>query len=85
MRIAVATMARVMPPADTRLPLRAVAGEFIRDRPMTNATAPTIQAIRTRISMIWSVVMAPPPRHRSAGLGATGFLRNIWSIRSVTT
>ena len=30
-------MARVMPPAETRLPLRAVAGEFIRMRPMTNA------------------------------------------------
>ena len=53
---AVATMATVMPPADTRLPLRAVAGEFIRDRPMTNATAPASQAIRTRISTISSVV-----------------------------
>ena len=53
---AVAPMARVMPAADTRLPLRAVAGEFIRDRPMTNATAPSSQAIRTRISTICSVV-----------------------------
>src|SRR3954471_9830095 len=36
-----------MPPADTRLPLRAVAGEFIRMSPRTNATAPISQASRT--------------------------------------
>ena len=41
---AVATIARVMPPADIRLPLRAVAGEFIRMRPRTNPTAPASQA-----------------------------------------
>ena len=54
-RTAVAPMATAMPPADTRLPLRAVAGEFIRIRPMTKQTAPTSQASRTRISMMSSV------------------------------
>src|SRR5678810_250736 len=39
-RSAVATIAIVIPPADTRLPLRAVAGEFIRDNPITKPTAP---------------------------------------------
>ena len=79
-------MATVMPPADTRLPLRAVAGEFIRDRPMTNATAPDqpgdpdedLDDLERRHG-------CRPPRRRSPGLGAAGFFRNIWSIRSVTT
>src|SRR5689334_3142043 len=46
----VATIATAMPPADSRLPLRAVAGEFIWMRPSTNATAPASQAIRTSVS-----------------------------------
>ena len=69
-RTAVATTAIVMPAADTRLPLRAVAGEFIRDRPMTNPTAPTSQAIRTRISTISRVVTSRPPRRRPASARA---------------
>ena len=80
-------MARVIPPADTRLPLRAVAGEFIRMSPMTNAAAPASQASRTTTSTIPRVVTryASVPVADASGLGATGFLRNIWSIRSVTT
>ena len=50
-RTAVAAMARVMPAADSRLPLRAVAGEFIWMRPSTKVTAPASQASRTMISM----------------------------------
>src|SRR5262245_34061454 len=46
----VATMATAMPPAESRLPLRAVAGEFIRTSPSTNATAPASQAMRTSVS-----------------------------------
>ncbi len=56
MSTAVAPMARVMPPAETRLPLRAVAGEFIRMSPMTNAAAPASQASRTKTSTIPRVV-----------------------------
>ena len=85
MRTAVAPMARAMPAADRRLPFRAVAGEFIRGRPRTNATAPASQAIRTRISIDLEVVTRLGLRSSAAGLGAAGFLRNIWSIRSVTT
>src|SRR5215212_123058 len=47
---AVPPMAMAMPPALTRLPLRAVAGELIRMSPMTNAAAPTSQARRTMAS-----------------------------------
>ena len=43
----VATTATVMPPADSRLPLRAVAGLFIWCRPSTNAEAPASQAKKT--------------------------------------
>src|ERR1044071_3147132 len=50
-RTAVPPMARAMPPAETRLPLRAVAGEFIRMRPMTKPAAPTSQVSRTSDSM----------------------------------
>src|SRR5258706_15021553 len=39
-RMAVATIAIVIPPADTRLPLRAVAGGFIPPRPTTKPAAP---------------------------------------------
>src|SRR3989337_271884 len=49
-KTAVAPSATAMPPADRRLPFRAVAGEFIRMRPMTKATAPATQATRTRVS-----------------------------------
>ena len=82
-----APIARTMPPADRRLPLRAVAGEFIRARPRTNATAPASHAIRTRTSIQPRVSMwvAYASASVSAGLGAAGFFRNIWSIRSVTT
>ena len=76
-------IARAMPPADTRLPLRAVAGEFIRISPSTNPAAPMSQASRTRTSTAL---------HRQAlalgacgAAGAAGLRLNIWSIRSVTT
>jgi hypothetical protein len=85
MRIAVAPTATAMPPAESRFPLRAVAGEFMRMSPMTNAAAPISQAIRTRTSMIPRVSMAYASAWSAAGFGATGFLRNIWSMRSVTT
>src|SRR5687767_12117473 len=49
-RTAVPPIARAMPPAETRLPLRAVAGEFMRMSPMTKAAAPASQARRTRMS-----------------------------------
>src|SRR3954451_20131842 len=48
-RTAVAAIARAMPPADTRLPFRAVAGEFIRIRPRTKAAAPASQTSRTML------------------------------------
>jgi hypothetical protein len=80
-------MASAMPPAETRLPLRAVAGEFMRASPMTNATAPASQATRTATSMDprVSIRVAYASASASAGLGAAGFFLNIWSIRSVTT
>ena len=83
-KTAVPTIAMNMPPADRRLPLRAVAGEFMRIRPMTNAEAPTSQASLTRSGDRVEVEHRQAPAS-SVGLGATGFLRNIWSIRSVTT
>src|SRR5690349_4788981 len=51
-RTAVARIAAIMPPADTRLPLRAVAGEFIRIRPMTKQAAEPSQTRRTMVSMV---------------------------------
>ena len=60
---AVAAMDSAMPPADSRLPSRAVAGEFMRTRPSTNDTAPASQNRRT----IWSMTLgsrftvSPPP------------------------
>src|SRR5215212_8413903 len=47
---AVPPMAIAMPAADTRLPFRAVAGEFMRISPSTNAPAPISQAMRTSVS-----------------------------------
>ena len=82
-RIAVAAIATAMPPADSRLPLRAVAGEFIRIRPSTKADAPASQARRTRIEIVSKSI--DQPSACSTGFGATGFFLNIWSIRSVTT
>ena len=78
---AVARIASDMPPADSRLPFRAVAGEFIRMRPRTNATAPASQTevddrLRSRSTAYPSAFSA---------LGAAGLRLNIWSIRSVTT
>src|SRR3970040_2363343 len=58
---AVEATATAMPAAERRLPLRAVAGEFIRMRPMTKATAPASQPRRTRTSM---VPMSTPLRLR---------------------
>ena len=82
-RIAVAAIAIAMPAADSRFPFRAVAGEFIRISPRTNADAPASQASRTRIETVSKSIGQPSTC--SDGLGATGFLLNIWSIRSVTT
>ena len=78
---AVAPIASAMPPADSRLPLRAVAGEFIWIRPRTNATAPASHAGRR-----WGRA-GQVHRYPSAfsALGAAGLRLNIWSIRSVTT
>ena len=45
----VARTATVMPAADSRLPLRAVAGLFIWCRPSTKPAAPTSQAKKTRV------------------------------------
>ncbi len=75
-------MARDMPAAEIRLPRRAVAGEFMRLRPITNATALASQMRRTMGSMVLASTV-----YRSAfsALGAAGLRRNIWSIRSVTT
>src|SRR3990172_8666487 len=92
-RTAVPPIARAMPPADNRLPFRAVAGEFMRIRPMTNDAAPRSQAIRTRTSMP-SIGQAPAFSDgvdgvdgpaAAGGAGAVGLFLNIWSIRSVTT
>src|SRR3954471_8064230 len=58
-RTAVAAMARAIPPADTRLPFRAVAGEFIRIRPRTKAAAPASQTSRTMLlSVVTSIASA---------------------------
>jgi hypothetical protein len=40
-----------MPAAERRFPFRAVAGEFIRMRPITKAPAPASQASRIRMSI----------------------------------
>src|SRR5215212_3174107 len=72
-RTAVAPIASVMPPADTRLPLRAVAGEFIRMSPMTKAPAPISHAMRTMTSMIPRVV-TPLCLRLGDGLGRDGLL-----------
>ena len=87
MRTAVAPIARVMPAADSRLPFRAVAGEFIWTSPRTNATAPRQpgdpdEDFDPAEGIHW---FAYASASASAGLGAVGFFRNIWSIRSVTT
>ena len=79
---AVAPMASVMPPAEIRLPWRAVAGELMRLRPITNATAPQSQIEAD--DGIDDVRVHGCPSAFSA-LGAAGLRRNIWSIRSVTT
>ena len=81
--MAVATMAIAIPAAERRFPFRAVAGEFIRMRPMTNAAAPTSQASRTRMPRVLKSIGQPSAP--SVGLGAAGFRLNIWSMRSVTT
>src|SRR4051795_5411021 len=49
-RTAVPPIATAMPAADSQLPLRAVAGEFMRMRPRTKHAAPMSQARRTRVS-----------------------------------
>jgi hypothetical protein len=51
-RTAVAATAMAIPAALRRLPLRAVAGEFIRIRPMTKNEAASSQASRTRTSTV---------------------------------
>ena len=80
----VATTASVMPPAESRLPFRAVAGLFIMCRPSTNAEAAASQAKKTTVySVLPGMPQAPLPL--SVVLATVGFLRNIWSIRSVTT
>ena len=84
-RIAVATMATTMPPADSRLPLRAVAGEFIRIRPMTKHGGPGQPGQADDGSEIVSKSIASALGLLGGGFGATGFFLNIWSIRSVTT
>ena len=85
--MAVAAIATAMPPADSRLPLRAVAGEFIRIRPRTKQEAPASQARRTMSETVLKSIGQPSACSavRSTVLGATGFFLNIWSIRSVTT
>src|SRR4051794_6754191 len=49
---AVATIAATMPPAETRLPFRAVAGEFIRMRPRTKQAADPSQTSLTIVSIV---------------------------------
>ncbi len=71
-RIAVAAMATAMPPADSRLPLRAVAGEFIRIRPMTKQEAPASQARRTMSEIVLKSIAQPSAC--SAGFGRDGLL-----------
>src|SRR6476659_216172 len=61
-------IATAMPPADSRLPFLAVAGEFMRMRPRTNATAPVSQAIRTSGSRMAMSIIA-------SGLRLVGRLR----------
>ncbi len=100
----VARTATVMPEALSRLPLRAVAGEFIWCNPITKQAAPANPAKYT-IVVIHSCDIdrarqpaapdAPPPVDSPAAVVfepsgpeafvATGFVRNICSIRSVTT
>ena len=43
-----ATTAMIIPAAESRLPVRAVAGEFIRWRPITKSAAPTMNDSWTR-------------------------------------
>ena len=78
-----AVTAVIMPAAERRLPLRAVAGEFIKCRPTAKRAAPARKASCTRCSR--SVAFMPAPRYLgdSSATGA-GRRLNICSIRSVT-
>ncbi len=80
-----APIARTMPPAEIRLPLRAVAGEFIRLRPTTNATAAASQDEPDDGVEGGDVHGQSSTFSAFSALGAAGLRRNIWSIRSVTT
>src|SRR5450756_1152412 len=54
-----ATMAITMPVAEIRLPVRAVAGEFIKWRPMTNRAAPAMKESWTRWTMVLAFIAIP--------------------------
>ena len=57
--MSVAPIATVMPPADRRLPFRALAGEFMRWRPSTKQTAPPSWAMKTRVWRVSLSTAAP--------------------------
>src|SRR5664280_3016674 len=54
-----ATTAITMPVAEIRLPVRAVAGEFIKWRPMTKRAAPAMKESWTRWPMLLAFIAIP--------------------------
>src|SRR5450759_722573 len=63
------TTAMTMPSDESRLPLRAVTGEFIKCRPRTKKAAPMRNAIWTRCWRLVAIMTGPSSVGRLVGLG----------------
>src|ERR1035437_4395626 len=68
-----ATMAITMPVADIRLPVRAVAGEFIKWRPMTNRAASAMKESWTRWPMLLAFIAIPSSPDGLVGRSGASF------------
>ena len=64
-----ATTAMTMPVADRRLPVRAVAGEFIRCSPTTKSAAPTMKDNWTRYPTFAAFIAISPSLRGRVGCG----------------
>src|SRR5450759_5510718 len=63
------TTAMTMPSDESRLPLRAVTGEFIKCRPRTKKAAPMRNAIWTRCWRLVAIMTGPSSASGLVGLG----------------
>ncbi len=76
----------IMPVAESRLPMRAVAGEFIRWRPDDEERGTDDEGQLYQVAQSGLVIGRPSPAASAAlSAAASGRLLNICSIRSVTT